>query len=705
MFNHAEESLQDASQLFSTQHPIRDSVRAFINLEAAGTVGPELLFQATSEQMIEAYSRVPRPFGTVVANEVFSSGVLLSDTDFRQFELYLNVTGLDMAVVGNSYMYHTRKDLVENIQPGVAQHMADNVHALLLYLSSSESPLPALDFGYTRPSTVFFSHLGYFFKYSYSTARILYSVFLLASLILVAFTWQNPAPALKSSGGRGGWIKENLKATGAAVVAFIGALVGVNLVAAVMQYALGRNMSWYAVELSALALYGPAALAGAFSTQLLVARLPERTMFSGLLLSLAFATVFLQFIGIGSAAMFFLSAAPIFVSILLDSLSTGGKGPMSLWAYALGQLSPLLTGTQVICTVFDVFVPLTGRTGREAPAEHIIASLVGITGSYTLPLVLPFSHRYGPRVLKRFVVILGAITLVMVAVFAAREPFDELHQKRLFVLSSENVTTGERHLHIGAADGAPGLEALVEGITAEFGAVSSKAVQEKMDDWNGDWDILYPFSAFMSPYKVELPPVKGYVSPYVVGGSMPFVIEAIDDVIDEEKQTRSLTLRVRHPGVIWTVIAFDAHVLRWTLDDSPPDEYARHHIKEGSFYGVDTWTVDLVIRIPSPGIVASTLDSDKIPSAKERAQLKVNFMGVQETAMWPGKSHRIPSTSSSESCSDPYVAELQKKREKAAVPYGPAMQLFEKLDGWLEERTGGKVDGMLVGSVGGVVVI
>lgn len=143
--------------------------------------------------------------------------------------------------------------------------MADNVHALLLYLSSSESPLPALDFGYTRPSTVFFSHLGYFFKYSYSTARILYSIFLVASLVLVAFTWQNPAPALRSSGGRGGWIKENLKATGAAGVAFIGALIGVNLVAAVMQYALGRNMSWYAVELSALALYGPAALAGTSS--------------------------------------------------------------------------------------------------------------------------------------------------------------------------------------------------------------------------------------------------------------------------------------------------------------------------------------------------------------------------------------------------------------------------------------------------------
>lgn len=161
--------------------------------------------------------------------------------------------------------------------------------------------------------------------------------------------------------------------------------------------------------------------------------------------------------------MFFLSAVPLFFAILLDSLFTGGKGPMSLWAYALGQITPLLTGTQIICTILDVFVPLvsiflfsllfwspyssdgaprhtkTGRIGREAPAEHIIASIVSITGSYTLPLVLPFSHRYGPRALRRFVVILGAITVVMIAVFAARDPFDELHQKRLFVLSSENV--------------------------------------------------------------------------------------------------------------------------------------------------------------------------------------------------------------------------------------------------------------------------
>jgi Zn-dependent M28 family amino/carboxypeptidase len=35
------------------------SVRAVINLEAAGTTGGALLFQATSQEMIEAYSHVP----------------------------------------------------------------------------------------------------------------------------------------------------------------------------------------------------------------------------------------------------------------------------------------------------------------------------------------------------------------------------------------------------------------------------------------------------------------------------------------------------------------------------------------------------------------------------------------------------------------------------------------------------------------------
>lgn len=84
VFNSAEESLQDASHLFITQHPLKDSIRAVINLEACGVGGPEIVFQATSDEMIRALAKTPRPYATVLANEIFSTGIILSDTDFRQ---------------------------------------------------------------------------------------------------------------------------------------------------------------------------------------------------------------------------------------------------------------------------------------------------------------------------------------------------------------------------------------------------------------------------------------------------------------------------------------------------------------------------------------------------------------------------------------------------------------------------------------------
>jgi hypothetical protein len=158
-------------------------------------------------------------------------------------------------------------------------------------------------------------------------------------------------------------------------------------------------------------------------------------------------------------------------------------------------------------------------------------------------------------------------------------------------------------------------------------------------------------------------PLESYVSPWAQNGH--FIVKAVNDVVDLDAKTRSLHIQIYHPGLIWTVIAFDAHVLSWSLDDSPPTERARHHIKEASFYGEDTWGVDLVID----------LTNDPSPEG-----LHVNFVGIQETAMWPGKV---------------------KEKEKG----GQAMKVFERLDEWIEAYTGGTVDATLLGCVGGVVII
>lgn len=694
LFNNAEESLQDGSHLFSTQHPIASTVRAVINLEAAGTAGPELLFQATSHEMIQAYSHVPRPYGTIFANEIFSSGVLLSDTDFRQFEYYLNVTGLDMAVVGNSYLYHMRGDLVENIEAGVAQHMAENTFALIDHLTSPASPLSALASGYGRPRTVFFTFLGVFFIYSFRTAKVLYSLLFIASCVLV-----------RSAGGPSARGATMAKALFSVILAGLGALVGANAVAFMMERVLGRGMSWFKGEFEPLILYGPAAMCGALLTQLPLAPVPEKALLHAQLLACAFLAAAGQFAGIGSSAVFFLSAVSSFGALLVDRVTyylsapavndAGIKminaaekipdgdakrvevvhskveakgGLVSLWIYALGQTIPLLTGTQLMSATLIVFVPLTGRIGSEAPAEYIIASIVALVGSYMLNFTTPFVHRFGLPVLRKAVIISLLVVGVVMAVFARKEVFDKNHQKRLFVLHKEDLNTREQHLHIAAADGAPGFDDLVHDITAHFGAngVPPKAVV--MDDWNGDWDTLYPFSAFLSPYKIDLPLDPTYDAPWPP--EEQFTVSAVNDTLDVSKGTRTMTLKIDHPGIMWTVIAFDAHVLEWTLDNSPPEEFARHHIKEASFYGTDVWTVDMTIKWPPP------------PNAHPRSSvdgLRVNFIGIQEKRMWPAK--------------------------KAEADGSQAMRLFKEFDAWLDERTGGSIDALLMGCVSGEVVV
>lgn len=115
------------------------------------------------------------------------------------------------------------------------------------------------------------------------------------------------------------------------------------------------------------------------------------------------------------------------------------------------------------------------------------------------------------------------------------------------------------------------------------------------------------------------------------------------------------------------MIAFDAHVLKWSIDDNPPDEHARHFIKEGSFYGHDTYSFDIVVKV-----------AEDTPEADPG--ILVNFIGLQEKGIWPAK-----------------------KAVKAEG--GVAMQLFETLDAWLEEKMEGKVDALLLGCVAGVAVI
>lgn len=186
LFNGSEEGNLEgiqASHAFITQHKWARDVKAFVNLEAQGIGGREILFRSgpRHDWLIRKYSEaVPRPFGQVFAEEMFETDVLKSGTDFESFRDAGNVPGLDISYCSGGWKYHTEWDHIRYMTNDSIQRTGNNILPLVQLLADSDELISPPE----GTPAVYFDVLGFFFvSYTATTGRI---VNIVVSVLAVA---------------------------------------------------------------------------------------------------------------------------------------------------------------------------------------------------------------------------------------------------------------------------------------------------------------------------------------------------------------------------------------------------------------------------------------------------------------------------------------------------------------------------------------
>ncbi|KAJ8708851.1 hypothetical protein PYW08_010233 [Mythimna loreyi] len=169
LFNGAEENGLQASHAF-LQHPWAKGVTAVINLDAGGMNGKATIFQVTDPRVLNAYQRsAVRPNAQGLAEFLFSSGIIPSDTDFRIWRDFGDIHGVDIAFVKWAHVYHTRNDRPDLILPGVLQAGGDMLLALLKETANIED----LDEQIEPTAAVYYDYLNVFLvTYSFAASYV-----------------------------------------------------------------------------------------------------------------------------------------------------------------------------------------------------------------------------------------------------------------------------------------------------------------------------------------------------------------------------------------------------------------------------------------------------------------------------------------------------------------------------------------------------
>jgi hypothetical protein len=132
-----ESGLMGATGLM-TDREVTSRLQAYINIEAAGSGGTAMLFEAGPGNgwLIRPWARrAPHPRGASFGTEIYRR--LPNDTDFTILGRQ-GIPGLNFALVGDGYSYHTARDVPERLKPKTVRETGENVVAIATALARAD---------------------------------------------------------------------------------------------------------------------------------------------------------------------------------------------------------------------------------------------------------------------------------------------------------------------------------------------------------------------------------------------------------------------------------------------------------------------------------------------------------------------------------------------------------------------------------------
>jgi hypothetical protein len=119
-----------------TDRDVMSRLQAYVNVESIGSAGDPTLFETGPGNgwLVTPWARqAPRPRGGSFGLEIYRR--LPNDTDFSILKRQ-GVPGLNFAIVGDSYAYHTTRDTPERLSPVTVRRTGEQVVALMTALDA-----------------------------------------------------------------------------------------------------------------------------------------------------------------------------------------------------------------------------------------------------------------------------------------------------------------------------------------------------------------------------------------------------------------------------------------------------------------------------------------------------------------------------------------------------------------------------------------